>query len=201
MLKKEITFEDFDGVVHTGAFWFHMSAAELAEWEFTTKGGLVGLMDKISEEKDTTKIFPIFKDVIRRSYGIRDGVHFRKSAEIEEDFMSHPAFSELVIEMLKNPKSAVEFFAGIMPPGAITEAQLMAEIEAQSDDGKIVKNVFEQAENNTGPLPELKPEHYGADAVTLPAEPASDEIYTEKAVEDMTIEELRAALTNPRNNE
>ena len=40
MLKRNITYEDFDGNTVTEAFYFNLSKAELMEMEFTRAGGL-----------------------------------------------------------------------------------------------------------------------------------------------------------------
>lgn len=208
MIKKTVTFKSFEGDEEfTDVFWFHLTKAELAEWEYSRKETVSALLSRISETSDTTQVFPVVKDILRRAYGIRDGVRFRKNAEISDDLTSHPAFSDIILDMLKDARSLAQFFAGVMPLDTVTEEQLMSAMEESKNegekekavDGAEVKNVFEQAENSTGPLPEVDPKYYGVDAVDIPGQPESTEAaYTEEALNSMSIEELREALKSPR---
>ena len=50
MLKKTITYTDFDDNERTEDFYFHLSKAEIAEMELSENGGLVKLIGKIFME-------------------------------------------------------------------------------------------------------------------------------------------------------
>lgn len=117
MLKKTITYEDYDGNKATEDFYFHLNKVELIEMETTTKGGYSERLKKIAENKDPVEIMNVIKELIIKSYGIRseDGKHFRKNAEITEDFACSEAFSELYMELCTNADSAAEFIKGIIP--------------------------------------------------------------------------------------
>ena len=45
MLKKTITYTDYDGNERTEDFYFNISKAELAELEYSVKGGLKKMME------------------------------------------------------------------------------------------------------------------------------------------------------------
>jgi hypothetical protein len=47
VLKKDITYEDYDGNTQTETFWFHLSKAELIEYDMNTDGGLKGLGERL----------------------------------------------------------------------------------------------------------------------------------------------------------
>lgn len=54
-------------------------------------------------------------DVIKRSYGRKEGDKFVRSPEISNDFLSSEAYSELFFELCTNPAKAAEFMSGIVP--------------------------------------------------------------------------------------
>lgn len=117
MLKKTITYTDYDGEERTEDFYFNLNKAELAEMELSTQSGMKRLIERLQQERDNKKIVEIFKDIILRSYGEKslDGKRFVKSKELSEAFAQTEAYSELFIELLDAEKAAA-FINGIMPP-------------------------------------------------------------------------------------
>jgi hypothetical protein len=55
MLKKVITFTDYDGNERTETFFFNLSKAEVTEMELSLAGGLVKTIEKIVEERQDYK--------------------------------------------------------------------------------------------------------------------------------------------------
>ena len=117
MLRKTITFNDYNNESRTENFFFNLSQAECMEMELSTSGGLQQLIDRITSEKDGKNIVNIFKDIILKSYGVKspDGKYFRKSPEISKDFESTEAYSVLFMELATNPDAAAEFIRGVFP--------------------------------------------------------------------------------------
>ena len=64
MLKKTITFEDYNGVKRTEDFYFNLSKAEVVEMEMSTSGGLAEMIQNIVKAEDSAAIIKIFKDII-----------------------------------------------------------------------------------------------------------------------------------------
>lgn len=126
MLKKTITYTDYDGVERTEDYLFNLSQAECMEMELSTTGGMQNLIERIVSEKDSAKIVDIFKKIILKAYGVKspDGKFFRKSAEISKDFESTEAYSVLFMELATNSDAAAEFIKGVLPnvPNATTPA-------------------------------------------------------------------------------
>lgn len=117
MLKKTITYTDYDGNELTEDFYFNLSKAELAEMELETPGGMRATLEKITKAKDTPSLVKIFKDLILRSYGVKsdDGKRFIKSPKIKEEFEGHAAYSVLFMELATNTEAATKFVNGILP--------------------------------------------------------------------------------------
>ena len=117
MLKKTITYTDFNGDKRTEDFYFNFTKAELVELEVGTEGGLGEKIQKAVDAKNQLEIMTIFKDFIRKSYGIKseDGLRFEKSEEISNAFMQTEAYSELFMELCTNEEAAASFVNAIIP--------------------------------------------------------------------------------------
>ncbi len=117
MLKKSITFEDYNGKSITEDFYFNLSKAELLEMELSEKGGLEQMIQQIIDTEDNKRIVEVFKDLILKAHGIRsgDGRPFIKTQAIRDEFEQTGAYSELFIELATNEKSASDFVSGIVP--------------------------------------------------------------------------------------
>lgn len=117
MLKKTITYEDYDGNERTEDFYFNLSKAELTEWELSHAGGLSSLLTKIVASNDTPEIMAFFKDIIVKSYGEKspDGRRFVKSPELTDAFLQTPAYDIFFMEIMENTDAMSDFINGLMP--------------------------------------------------------------------------------------
>ena len=117
MLKKTITYTDYNGAERTEDFYFNLSRAEIMEMEMGTSGGLAEMIQKIVAAQDVPSIIKIFKDLILKAYGEKslDGKHFVKSEEISTAFSQTEAYSQLFMELATNAESASNFINGIVP--------------------------------------------------------------------------------------
>lgn len=121
MLKKTITYTDYDGVERTEDHYFNLSKAELIMMDSEVIGGLRQRLEKIIQSKDNVAIMDVFRDLIHRSYGEKsaDGKRFVKSEQMAIEFEQTEAYSELVMELLSDPSVAADFVNAIMPKGLI----------------------------------------------------------------------------------
>lgn len=117
MLKKTITYTDYNDVTHTETYLFNLSKAECMEMEMSTSGGLTEMINKIIETQDVPAIIKIFKDLILKAYGVKspDGKRFIKSEELSTAFAQTEAYSVLFMELATNAEEAAAFVNGIMP--------------------------------------------------------------------------------------
>lgn len=124
MLKKTITYEDFNGDTVSEDFFFHLSKAELVELEMSHKEGLSEALQRIVAAEDNKSIVAEFKNIILTAYGKRsdDGKRFIKSQELRDEFQSTEAYSTLFMELVTETDKAVEFINGIIPAGMSDEA-------------------------------------------------------------------------------
>ena len=117
MLKKTITYVDYNGAERTEDFYFNLSKAEVMEMEMSTSGGLAEMIKKIVAAQDAPAIIKIFKDLILKAYGEKspDGKTFMKSEEISNAFSRTEAYSELLTELVSDADKASEFVNAIIP--------------------------------------------------------------------------------------
>ena len=117
MLKKTITYVDFDGNERTEDFFFNLSKAEVMEMELGVTGGMTQMLNKIVAEQDSKKIVETFKLIIMKAYGEKspDGKRFVKSPELSEAFAQTEAYSDLFMELATNADAAATFVNGIIP--------------------------------------------------------------------------------------
>lgn len=117
MIKKTMTYTDYDGNQRTEDFYFNLTKAEVAEMEMSTAGGLDKMINRIIAEQDGKRIIELFKDLVLRSYGKKsdDGRRFIKSQELREDFAQTEAYSDLFMELATDADAAAMFVNGIVP--------------------------------------------------------------------------------------
>ena len=117
MLKKTISYTDYNGLERTEDFYFNLSKAELLDMELAYDGGFTQYLESIINAKDQKTIISVFKQVIMSSYGVKsaDGRRFIKNQEVLDEFVQSEAFSNLYMELVSNEDVAAEFIKGIVP--------------------------------------------------------------------------------------
>lgn len=117
MLKKTITYTDYNGTERTEDFYFNLSKAEITEMEMSIDGGMVEMINKIVAAKSAPEIIAVFKKLILQAYGEKspDGKRFIKSEELSTAFSQTEAYSNLFMELSTNDVEAANFVNGIMP--------------------------------------------------------------------------------------
>lgn len=130
MLKKTFTYTDYNGIEKKTDEYFNLTQAEILKMQMGVKGGLIEMLKQALKSEDAAVIIDVFEKLIDMSYGIKtaDG-KFKKSPEALEEFKSTPAYSDLFMSLITDPKAADEFTRGVIPadvasklPADITEA-------------------------------------------------------------------------------
>lgn len=124
MLKKTITYTDYNGVERTEDFYFNLTKPELIEMELGTKGGFTEMVEKIVAAKDAPSIIRVFKDLIKKSYGVKseDGKRMIKSDGLFDAFSQTEAYSKLYMELVFDTDAGAAFINGIIPDDYKAEA-------------------------------------------------------------------------------
>lgn len=116
MLKRTMTYTDYDGNKREEDFYFNLSKAEILEMELGTTGGYTGMIKKIIAAQDTPRLAKIFKELVLKAYGVKsdDGRRFIKSEKLSEEFSQTEAYSQLYMELATNAEAASDFINGIV---------------------------------------------------------------------------------------
>ena len=117
MLKKTITYTDYNGVERKEDFYFNLTKAEIMEMEMSTSGGLTEMINRIVAAQDAPAIIKIFKELVLKAYGVKspDGKRFIKSDELATEFAQSEAYSQLFMELATDADAASAFVNGIVP--------------------------------------------------------------------------------------
>lgn len=118
MLKKTITYTDYNGLERTENFYFNLTETEIMEMEVGTVGGLAEMITKVVEAKDAPAIMKTFKDLLLKAYGEKslDGKRFeKKNGQLADAFAETEAYSILFMELVTDAEKAAEFINGIVP--------------------------------------------------------------------------------------
>lgn len=114
MLKKNITFTDLDSnVTRTETFHFNLTKAEAIELN------LIEDLESVSKSVDPKAIIPVFKRIVRYSYGVRsrEGKFMKEidGESVANGFLASDAYSELFLDLLKDgEQGVVNFINGVL---------------------------------------------------------------------------------------
>lgn len=120
MLKKTITYTDYNGTERTEDFYFNLSKAEITEMELSMEGGMRAYIQKIIAAKSQLALVTLFKEIVMKAYGKKsaDGRLFMKNDAIRAEFEAHPAYSMIYMNLVTDEAKASAFVNGIMPADA-----------------------------------------------------------------------------------
>lgn len=125
MVKKEITYTDFDGVERTETFYFNLSTAEITEMQLTYPGGLQGHLKRIIDAKDQPTIIRLTKDLLLMSVGDKspDGKYFMKDETIRHRFECCPAYEKMFMMLALDDEKSSDFINALIPADLLQDVQ------------------------------------------------------------------------------
>ena len=130
MLKKTVTYTDFNGTERTEDFYFNLTEAELTEMELEHEGGFHYFLEKIIKSQSVPELIKWFKIILLKAYGVKsdDGRRFIKNDEVRAEFEQSQAFSDIYMEFVNDDNAAADFVNRVMPEKYRTE---VAKAQAQ----------------------------------------------------------------------
>lgn len=136
MLKKTITYEDYDGQTRTEDFYFNLTEAELQRYYFEhSNEGMFEYLKSILLTKNTKGMMDFIAEIITISFGVKseDGKRFVKDPNLTRAFSQTEAYSALYMELMTKENAIAEFLTGCMPKKAL-KSEVQKSIKA--DDVK-----------------------------------------------------------------
>jgi hypothetical protein len=123
MLKRSISYKDFNDVDCVDIFYFNISKPELIELEVKYEHGLTSMIQRIIEQKDHKELIKLFKELVLLAHGQKspDGKRFIKSDQLREEFSQTAAYNALFVELATNDEAAANFLKGALPTDMVGE--------------------------------------------------------------------------------
>lgn len=122
MIKKTVTYKDYNDVERTETYYFDFSEAEVMDMQASKFNGFNAYLESIINEKDPSKIIKTFKELVLAAYGEKseDGRSFIKEApdgtKLADKFKQTKAYSDIYMELALDAKAAAEFVNKVFPP-------------------------------------------------------------------------------------
>lgn len=130
MIKKTVSYENFNGDKVTKDLYFNLTKFEATEFaldlpdeitsEVSKEGVNAANMDSVSkivQKLGGKGIIDFIRKLVLKAYGIKseDGERFEKSEKISTEFSQTMAFDTLMMELLTNDEEASRFINGVIP--------------------------------------------------------------------------------------
>jgi hypothetical protein len=161
VLKKTVTYTNFDGDQVVEDIYFHLTQAEIVKLEMSEHGGLSESLKRLNVTQDGKEIMAIFERIVSAAYGIREGGRFIKTDEIRQEFLASEAYSAFFMELIFSTDAQIEFVRGIVP-GEVTEDAIKKAGLAVAEKGE---------EPTLREVPKPEPRHISqAEFLATPAE-------------------------------
>jgi hypothetical protein len=161
VLKHTITYTDFNDVVRTEDFHFHLSVPDIVEMNVSHKEGLEEALKAIMEAEDGQAIMDQFKKIIGMTIGIKsaDGRTHIKNDKIREEFFGSPAYDVLFKQLVLDADFAAKFVQAVVPPEVREEAAKAVELaklqNKETDLAKPAPRIVTKSELTAMPRSEL----------------------------------------------
>lgn len=125
MTKETITYTDLNGNERTETHYFALNRTELVDLEMTLEGGLQQTIQRIIDTDNRQQLYFLFKDIVLRSYGIKDpdGRGFDKTEEIRHKFEISVACDVFIMSLLNDTDKAIKFINGVVPQDAANKVK------------------------------------------------------------------------------
>ena len=163
MLKKTVTYVDYDGNKRTEDFYFNLTEAEIIEWLSTNaEYTLDKVIDNMRKKMNVKGILEASKELIYKAYGeiSLDGRRFNKSKEVKDAFMETNAYSVLFMELATDAKKAAEFFNSIIPKDLAEQVNKLYEENPDATPEELVSIANKQISGPTSQVQQNTNSYY-----------------------------------------
>ena len=117
MLKKSVTYMNFDDEIVTEDLFFNLTKAEIMELETSEEGGFIASMQKVVANENAGAALVGFKRLIMMAYGEKVGpdkkfVKVYNGVNLSEAFVATEAYSTILMELSSDATIAAAFING-----------------------------------------------------------------------------------------
>lgn len=116
MLKKKVTYLDFNDREVTEEFYFNLTTPEVTKIIAKIGSDIDVYAEKLAKEENYEAIIDFTETLILTSYGVKseDGKRFVKSKEARENFEYSAAYAELFEQLMTDTEQSKAFGQGLM---------------------------------------------------------------------------------------
>lgn len=125
MIKKKVTYTDYDGKERTETLYFNLTEPEMVRLDVKYEGGLETVIQNLDPEARPAEVLELFETVIRTSYGEKseDARYFVKDEKATDLFMQSGAYSALFMELIQDADAAAAFVNGLISSTAMARVK------------------------------------------------------------------------------
>lgn len=118
MLKRDVTYVDFNGMERTDTLYFNLNEPEIVRLEVQFDGGLEEFIRNFDPQDRPDEVLYLYETVLLNAYGEKssDGRFFEKSEELKNRFRNSAAYAALFMELLLDQDAAEEFMSAVITP-------------------------------------------------------------------------------------
>lgn len=122
MLKRDITYTDFDGNSRVDTAYFHLSKTEIGRMQVKMDGKYIDHLKMLVSGQHVEELYDIFYNLVLDSYGEKsdDGTRFIKTPEKRAEFESSIAFDTLFSELITDMNKMADFTKKVIPADMTT---------------------------------------------------------------------------------
>lgn len=137
MLKKTITYVDFNGKEKTEDYYFHIGSSEVVKLK------AAGFFDAFTEittsldDENFAKLVEVIEQIIEKSFGVKteDGGFDKDDKTAYNRFKKSEAYDKFFMELITNESSVMSFLKGVFPADMIAnlEEKVAAAMKERKD--------------------------------------------------------------------
>lgn len=133
MLKKTVTYTNFNDKEKSVDLYFNLTRTELLKIDSDLPGGIQKTLEsavELFQQGDQTGIKSLIDLFVSRAYGVRsdDGESFIKNdGALYAEFTNTAAYDEFYMSLFESEEGLMSFFNGIMPQAVQDEVAKLVE--------------------------------------------------------------------------
>lgn len=150
MVKKHVSYEDYDGNKVEKDLWFHLNKSDLAKMSLGFDNGLIDGLTELQQKGDKKAVAEFIDNLLVNAYGVRKPGSdvFLKTPEIKEDFQYSLAHDEILMMLLGGEDDEIiDFIVGIMPGMSAEDRADVIEKVKRAQEAKKLPESTEASKN------------------------------------------------------
>jgi len=115
VVKRAISFENIDGEETTEEWYFSLGKKDVMDMELAHRADVQDFLKQIVKNRDGRELLKLWRELLFRAVGERQGNLLMKSDEIRQRFEFGGAYEQFLTELVEDLEAGAQFFISIMP--------------------------------------------------------------------------------------